>query len=237
MKVYIATRYKGAENRHEVEQLSKAVRNAGLHDFSFVRDVENYKQTFDDPKELWRRAYDEIGACDAFLVDVSDNPTGGRLVEAGMAYAMGKTVIVIKRHGVHHKQLFDGIARTVITYDNYEDLAKQLKRFDKDRTFDVTDKSALLVMLLLVGGVIAYFLAQVWIPLAGIGAIAYWLLMRHFISLVRDFDRVVIYIPLVIIWGSVYFWLSSISMTIALAWAVVYWIVVLFVLARIKFAL
>lgn len=237
MKVYVATRFKGAENKHEVEALCAAVRAAGLRDFSFVRDVENYEKTFDDPKQLWAKAYDEIGACDAFLVDVSDNPSGGRLVEAGMAYALGKTIITIKRKGVSHKAVFDGISRTVITYDGYKDLTAQLKRFDKDQNFNVTDKSMLLAILLMGGVAVAYFLAQLWIPLAGIGALAYWLAVRHFVPLVRAFDRFVIFIPLTILWGGVWAWLATINSLFALAWAVSFWIVVLPLLQKLKYSI
>jgi nucleoside 2-deoxyribosyltransferase len=237
MKVYIASRFLGADNKQEIEALCKVVRDAGLKDFSFIRDVENYKKTFDNPKELWARAYDEIGACDAYLVDVSDYPTGGRMVEAGMAYALGKVVIVIKRRGVKHKELFDGIARAVIEYDDDKDLTEQLKQFDKDQRFDVTDKSMLLVLLLFGGLGIAYVLAQVWIPLAGIAALVYWLVIRHFFTLVRAFDRVIIYVPLIALWASGYFWLTSINMTVAFAWAIIFWIVTLPLLQRMKFSL
>ena len=237
MKVYVATRFKGAENKHEVEALCKAVREAGLRVFSFVRDVENYKKTFDDPKQLWAKAYDEIGACDAFLVDVSDNPSGGRLVEAGMAYALGKTVITIKRKGVAHKAVFDGISRTVITYDSYKDLTAQLKRFDKDQAFTMTDKSMLLAILLMGGVAIGYFLAQLWIPLAGIGTLVYWLVVRHFMPLVRAFDRFIILIPLTALWAGVWMWLATFNTTFALAWAIVFWIVILPLLQKLKFAL
>lgn len=237
MKVYVATRYKGAENKHEVEALCRAVRDAGLRDFSFVRDIEKYKKTFDDQKQLWARAYDEIGACDAFLVDVSDNPSGGRLVEAGMAYALGKTVIVIKRRGVEHKAVFDGVARTVITYDDYKDLTAQLKRFEKEQLFNTTDKSMLLAIVLTGGVAVSYFLAQLWIPLAGVGAMVYWIAVRHFIPFVRAFDRFVIFIPLIALWGGVWAWLSTMDVVYALAWAIIFWIVVLPVLRLAKFSL
>jgi len=237
MKVYVATRFKGAENRHEVEALCEAVHKAGLHDVNFARDIEHYEKTFDNPKQLWAKAYDEIAACDALLVDVSDHPSGGRLVEAGMAYALGKTVIVTKRRGVQHKAVFDGIARTVITYDDYHDLTRQLKRFEKDQNFNMTDKTMLLLVFLLGGGVLAYLAAQLWIPLAPIVAIVYWLVVRWLVAPLRAFDRVVIYIPLVAIWAGGWMWLNTINMTAALAWAIIFWIVALPLLQRAKFSL
>ncbi len=237
MKVYVTTRFKGADNKQGIETLCAAVRAAKMRDFSFVRDVENYKKTFDNPKDLWARAFDEIGACDALLVDVSDRPAGGRLVEAGMAYALRKPVIVTKRHGIDHKPLFDGIAATVITYKDHADLTRQLIKYDKERSFNMTDRGTLLVMFLLVGGVIAWFLSQLFIPLALVGAIVYWLLVRKFFPLMRAFDRVVVYIPLAAIWVSGYFLLEPVYLPLAWAWLMSYWVVVLFVLKKLKFSL
>jgi nucleoside 2-deoxyribosyltransferase len=234
MKVYVSTRYKGSESRHEVERLTKAVRGAGLKDFSFVRDVEKYKHVFDDPKKLWARTKDEIGACDALLIDVSDHPSGSRLVEAGMAYALGKTVIVVKHHDATHKAVFDGISSVVITYSDDMDLMKQLKRFDKDHAFNTTDKSMLLAILLCIGVGLSYVASLFWIPLSAAVALSYWLIIRHLFATVRMYDRIVVYIPLTAIWLGGYAWLTSVDITVALAWGIIFWIVVLPLLQRTK---
>ena len=127
MKIYITTRFKGTENKSDIEKLCLAVRNSGVEDFSFVRDVENYQKTFDNPKDLWERSLLEIKGCDALLIDVSDAPTGGRVIEAGIAYALGLPIIVIAKTGVPFKELFTGISTEVINYDEYSDIVPALR--------------------------------------------------------------------------------------------------------------
>jgi nucleoside 2-deoxyribosyltransferase len=237
MKVYVAARFKGADNKQEIEALCKAVRDAKLKDFCFIRDIEHYKHTFDDPKELWDRAYHELRACDALLIDVSDYPTGGRLVETGMAYALRKPVIVTKKRGVQHKGLFDGIGDTMIEYDDYPDLSHQLKKYDDGRNFTVVDRSMVFAAFLAVGAVISWYLSQLFIPLAALGAIVYWLLARWLYAPLRDFDRIVIYIPLVIVWLTVFYLLLPFYLPLALAWALLYWVVTLIILDKLKLSL
>ena len=237
MKVYVAARYKGAENKHEIEALCAAVRHAGLKDFCFIRDVEHYRHAFDDPRELWERARDEVGACDSLLVDVSDYPTGGRLVEAGIAYAMRKPVIVVKRQGADYKPLFDGIASTIIEYVDHKDLTRQLRQYDKDVNFTVTDKTGLLAILLLFGAAISWGVAQIFIPLGAVAAILYWFVVRWALPSMKVFDRVVIYIPLVLVWVAGFYLFMPVYMPLALAWLVCFWIVTLFIVKKLKFSL
>lgn len=237
MKVYIAARFKGMENKREIEALCSAVKAAGLTDFSFIRDVEHYKHTFDDPKELWARAYDEIGACDALLIDVSDHPTGGRVVEAGIAYALRKPVIVATKRGVQHKGFFDGISSSVIEYDNMKDLTAKLKKFRQDRDFTMTDRSAMLIMFLLLGGIIGWILSQFFIPLAVVGTVAYWFLVRHLFTPLKAFDRIIILIPLAGVWLAGLFLLRSFYVAFAIAWGVGFWIAVLYILRKAKLSL
>ena len=130
MKVYIAARFKGAENKPEIESLCAAVRASGLKDFCFIRDVENYEKTFfDNQQGLWVRALQEMNACDAFLIDISDQPSGGRVIEAGIAYALKQPIFVLVKSGVQYKEIYDGIAALVITYDDYSDIIEPLKNY------------------------------------------------------------------------------------------------------------
>ncbi len=237
MKVYVTARFKGADNKREIDALCKAVKNARLQDFCFVRDVEHYKHTFDNPKQLWDRTRDEIMACDMLLVDVSDNPTGGRVVEAGMAYAMRKPVIIVKKQGIKHKPVFDGISATVITYKDMDDLSSQLKQFDIDRNYNVTDKMTLLVMFLLVGGVIGWGVGQLFLPLGMIAAVAYWLIVRHFAPFVRMYDRIVIYVPLVFVWWLVFATLNESDVLLAMAWTAAFWLLAVLTLRKLKLSL
>ena len=129
MKIYITSRFKGSsENKDEIEKLCSAVRDAGMEDFHFIRDVENYQPNyFKSQKELWATALKNLTECDALLIDISDSPSGGRLVEAGMAYSLNKPVYVIVKNGVEYKDFYDGIATSIFKYDEIGDITKQLK--------------------------------------------------------------------------------------------------------------
>jgi hypothetical protein len=237
MKVYVTARFKGRENKTEIDELCSAVRAAGMTDVCFVRDVEHYKHTFDDPKDLWARVYDEINSCEALLIDVSDHPTGGRVVEVGMAFAMKKRIFVVRRQGTEYKQLFDGISSTVIEYETHKDITKELKKYYEDSNFNVTDKAMTFGLMLFFGGVIAWVLGKIFLPLGIIGAIIYWLIMRWIFKPLRAFDRIVIYIPLIALWLGGISFLIPIHQLLAFTWAITFWLVALFIIKKLKFSL
>lgn len=237
MKVYITGHFDGKAEQPVIEGLSNAVRRANMKDFCFVRDIEQYKPTFDDQKERWERVYDELGACDALLVDVSGLPPGQNVIECGMAFAMRKPVILAVKKGKQYKNLFGGIAATVIEYDHYKDIVQPLKTYDKDRLFTITDKAMLFTVLLAVGGATSWVVAQLLVPAVPVWAIIYWLIVRRLFVSMRDFDRIVIYIPLAAVWAAGLVVLQQVSMALAWGWAVGFWLVALVVIQKLKFSL
>ncbi len=99
-----------------------------MEDFHFIRDVEHYQSNFfKSQDELWAAALQYLIGCDALLIDISDAPSGGRLVEAGMAYSLNKPIYVIVKNGVVYKDLYNGIATSILKYDEVADITKQLK--------------------------------------------------------------------------------------------------------------
>lgn len=237
MKVYVTARFKGKENKAEIDELCSAVKAAGMTDVCFVRDVEHYKHTFDDPKDLWARVYDEINACEAILIDVTDHPTGGRLVEAGMAFALKKRIFIVMRRGTEYKDVLNGIASTVIEYETHKHLTKELKKYYEESNFNVTDKAMTFGLMLFFGAGIAWVLGKLFIPLGVVGAIIYWLIMRWIFKPLQAFDRIVIYIPLVALWLWGISLLMPIHQLLALTWAITFWLVALFILKKLKFSL
>ncbi|HEY4480140.1 MAG TPA: nucleoside 2-deoxyribosyltransferase [Candidatus Paceibacterota bacterium] len=123
MKVFITTSF--GDTRENVEHLCSLVKNAGFEDFCFIRDVENYQKVFDNPKDLMARSLEEIKKCDALLIDMTDKPTG-RAFEAGMAYALGKKIIVVMKRGTEIKETTQGIANVIIEYKNIEEVTEKL---------------------------------------------------------------------------------------------------------------
>jgi len=95
-----------------------------MEDFHFIRDVPN---VFKSQKELWAAALKHLTECDALLADISDSPSGGRLVEIGMAYSLNKPVYIVVKNGVEYKDFYNGIATSIFRYDEIGDITKQLK--------------------------------------------------------------------------------------------------------------
>jgi nucleoside 2-deoxyribosyltransferase len=126
MKVFITASF--GDSRENIEKLCSVVKSAGLEDFCFMRDVENYRKIFDDPKELMQKAREEIKKSDALLIDMTEKPTG-RAVEAGIAYSLEKKIIVIMKRGTQIKDTIKGIADSIIEYDAIEDISAGLKEF------------------------------------------------------------------------------------------------------------
>lgn len=125
-KVFITASFQNGENKEEIEELCSLVKEAGFIDFCFIRDVENYQKIFDKPKDLMDRDLEEIKKCDYLLIDMTDKPTG-RAIEAGIAYALNKKVIVIMKKGTQIKDTTKGIATTVIEYQDIKEITPELK--------------------------------------------------------------------------------------------------------------
>lgn len=120
-RMFITASFQGNENRREIENLCSMVKKAGFIDFCFVRDVEHYKKVFNSPKDLMQRAKEEIEKSDCLLIDMTDKPTG-RAIVAGIAYALGKEIIVIMKKGTRIKDTTRGIATATFEYEKIEDI-------------------------------------------------------------------------------------------------------------------
>ncbi len=131
MKVYITASFKGSDNRVEIERMCSLVKESGFEDFCFIRDVENYEKVFDDAHELMQRAKQEIADCDVLLIEYT-GPGHGRMVELGIAYALGKKVILITKEGTFVKETISGVTDKIIDYKNLEDIVGPLKRLYLD---------------------------------------------------------------------------------------------------------
>ena len=131
MKVYITSRFKNtAENKASIERLCLAVRDAAMEDFNFIRDIEHYEpHFFASQQEVWAAAKKTLEECDALLIDISDNPSGGRVVEAGMAFALGKPIYVVMKKGTTRKDFYDGIATGVFENEDIHDISTWLRSF------------------------------------------------------------------------------------------------------------
>lgn len=128
MKIFITASLKNGENRNEIEELCRVVKESGFIDFCFIRDVENYQKMFSDPRELMQRAKEEINKCDAILFDASQSSTG-RAIEVGIAFQSGKKIIVIMKKGTKIKDTLRGVADLVVEYENIVDIKTPLSNY------------------------------------------------------------------------------------------------------------
>lgn len=126
-RIFITVSFQEGKNKDEIENLCMLVRSAGFEDFCFIRDVENYQKVFNDPSELMNRAKKEIRKSECLLIDMTNKPTG-RAIEAGIAYTMGKKVIVIMKKGTQIKDTTRGISATVIEYGKIDEIVEPLSQ-------------------------------------------------------------------------------------------------------------
>lgn len=127
LRMFITSSFKGGENRSEIEHLCSLVKQSGFEDFCFIRDVENYQHIFNDPKELMKRALEEIKLSDWLLIDMTDKPTG-RAIEAGIAFTLNKKIVVIMKKGTNIKETIRGISQAVIEYDSIDEIVSGLRK-------------------------------------------------------------------------------------------------------------
>lgn len=127
LRIFITASFQNGENKEEIECLCSLVKKAGFTDFCFIRDVENYQKVFADPKVLMEKAKEEIEKSDYLLIDMTDKPTG-RAIEAGIAYALGKKIVVIMKKGTQIKDTTRGISASIIEYDHVGDIVKPLSK-------------------------------------------------------------------------------------------------------------
>lgn len=124
-RIFITASFQEGKNKQEVERLCELVRSAGFEDFCFIRDVEHYQKVFHDPSELMRKAKEEIEKSEYLLIDMTDKPIG-RAIETGIAYALGKKVVVIMKRGTQIKDTTRGVSIAVVEYDKIEDIVGSL---------------------------------------------------------------------------------------------------------------
>lgn len=128
MKIYITAKFKGLDNKDEIEKLCKLVKKSWFEDFCFIRDIENYQKTFENPYELMIKAKEEIEKCDALLINY-DWAWNWRIVELWIAYAINKKIIIITKKWTQIKETIKWVSNLIIEYNNLEDIIKPLWKF------------------------------------------------------------------------------------------------------------
>lgn len=114
------------ENREETQKLCFVLEKTNFEIYCFARD----EGIFTTSKEMMEKSAKEIEKSDIFLMDASEKHTG-RSIEAGIAYAYGKKIIVIAKNGTMIKDTITGIADMVIKYERIEEILALLSELNK----------------------------------------------------------------------------------------------------------
>jgi hypothetical protein len=123
VKVFVTANY-SFKTADSIKELCEVVQLAGHEPFCFATAYP----PIEDPKKLMSLAKKELLTCEGLIYDATDNDSVGRLLEAGIAYAAGKVVIVIAKNGTLLKPTLEGVASAVIYYSNIKDLVEPLKK-------------------------------------------------------------------------------------------------------------
>jgi len=129
MKIYITAPFKGKENKEAIEKLCNTIKETGLEEFCFIRDMEKYEPIFADPQELMKKAEEELIKCDLLLIEASQKTSTGCTIEAGMAYAIKKPIVIIARTGSEISKTLLWISSIVIEYKELSDIINPLKNY------------------------------------------------------------------------------------------------------------
>jgi len=97
MRAYITAPFKREENQTKIKEICDIVKQSGLEDFCFVRDMQKFESAFSDAQILMRMAKEEVMKCDILFIEASEKTTTGCTIETGMAYAMGKKIVTIAK--------------------------------------------------------------------------------------------------------------------------------------------
>lgn len=106
-----------------------------LKDFLQAKfDLEVYAFVFDfnqkvDDRELMDQALAKIDESDVLMVELSHKSIGVG-IEAGYAKAKGIPILYLHRKGTEIKQVMNGIAELVITYEDVDDVIAQIAELD-----------------------------------------------------------------------------------------------------------
>jgi nucleoside 2-deoxyribosyltransferase len=124
MKVFLSIKFhEDSSNRALIEKIISAIEANGCEAVCVIRDIERWGEHKSSIQELMQQTFDLIGSCDVVVVDLSEKGVGIG-IEAGYACAMGKPIWVIARSESELSETLLGIAKTVRTYEDAEELSR-----------------------------------------------------------------------------------------------------------------
>lgn len=126
MKIFITTHF-DPKDQSESLFLNSFFSKIDFEPFSFIL---SYPKPFLDPKQMMDLAKEEISKCDILLFDASIKSTG-RAIEVGIAYSLGKKIIVIAKRGTEIRDTLKGVSDLLVEYENLEDIKQPILDYVK----------------------------------------------------------------------------------------------------------
>ncbi len=123
MKTFLSIKYHANHNnRAQIEGITAALRLLGWETVCVTRDIEGWGERPLSPQQLMQATFAAIDKCDLLLVELSEKGVGVG-IEAGYAYGRNIPIVAIAPVGSDISTTLQGIARQVIWYDTYEEIA------------------------------------------------------------------------------------------------------------------
>src|SRR3989344_4090416 len=115
MKIFISTKFKGLRNKKELEYLEECLDRLGYKHFLAVKHLDDFGRKPISYNIFMKRALENIKKSDACLIYLSDKGMGIG-IEAGMAKALNKKVIVLVPKERKVSMSLEGIADKIIKF-------------------------------------------------------------------------------------------------------------------------
>ena len=121
MRIFITSNLSKLDDKAEIEKLHGIIKSTGHEFFNFVLSYPK----FNDPHQTMSLAKKELLRCDAILIDASDSAVC-RLIEVGIAYCVGKKIIVIAKVGTKREKMLEGVADLYVEYNQLDEIRQPL---------------------------------------------------------------------------------------------------------------
>jgi len=127
-KVFIAGPFRRKKDQLVLEGIQKTLTRVGYKIFIGAKDIDNYGKIHMSRPLFWKRIINEIKSSDVIIINLRSVGTGfGRAIEAGIAKAFNKRVILLYPPKFKTDRCLEEIADKIITYKTLDDLQKKLK--------------------------------------------------------------------------------------------------------------
>ena len=124
MKAFLSIKYHSDHrNKNRIQAISSALKQNGIDSVCVARDIEKWGTLTFKPVELMLKTFQEIDACDWFVIDLTEKGVGVG-IEAGYAHGKNIPIITIATTGADISETLRGISLYVFPYDDFNALTR-----------------------------------------------------------------------------------------------------------------